>query len=181
MKRLIALTVLVLIPMVASAETLDLGLHGVFGITFPKGWKFSAQKLEDSGFAVTLSPPGYVNAKCIINLAFAPTPEPVSKEKVQAGVLALSDQFVGASVEKKKVIREFAISGGGYGCYCVFTDASMIGQPSKHDEFKMVGVGIIQFSDDLMAAVSLAADDEKGSDFVAMLAAVSSATITQKK
>jgi hypothetical protein len=45
----------------------------------------------------------------------------------------------------------------------------------------MVGVGIIQFSDDLMAAVSLAADDEKGSDFVAMLAAVSSATITQKK
>jgi hypothetical protein len=40
MKRLIALTVLVLIPAVASAETLDLGLHGVFGITVPKSWRF---------------------------------------------------------------------------------------------------------------------------------------------
>jgi hypothetical protein len=167
--------------MIASAETLDLGVHGVFGITVPKDWKFSAQKVEESGYAITLSPPGNENAKCIMNIAFAPTPEPVSKEKVQAGVLALGDNFVSASVEKKKVIREFAISGGGYGCYCIFTDASMVGQPSKHDEFKMVGIGIIQFSEDLMAAVSLAADDEKGADFVAMLAAVSSATITQKK
>jgi hypothetical protein len=130
--------------------------------------------VQDSGYAVTLSPSGNENAKCIINIACAPTPEPVSRVKVQAGVLALGDQFVGASVEKKKVIREFAISGGSYGCYCVFTDASMVGQPSRHDEFKMVGVGIIQFGDDLMAAVSLAADDEKGSDFVAILAAASS-------
>lgn len=115
MKRLIALSVLAATPLAASAATLDLGTHGTFEITVPSGWKFSSQKVEDSGYAVTLSPPGSENARCLINLAFSPSPEPVSKEKVQAGVLTLSDTFVEASVEKKKVLHDLALSGGAYG------------------------------------------------------------------
>lgn len=181
MNRLIALTFLAATPLAASAATLDLGAHGTFQIAVPSGWKFSAQKVEDSGFAVTLSPSGGENARCLINLAYSPSPEPVSKEKVQAGVLTLSDTFVDASVEKKKVIRELTLSGGAYGCYCVFTDASRVGQPPEKDNFKVACVGIIQFNEDLMAAVSIGADDEKGPDFTALLAAISSASVTAKR
>jgi hypothetical protein len=181
MKRYLTLALLALIPLLAPAATLDLGIHGTFGITPPKDWKFSAQKGDDGGTVVTLSPPGQENARCIINVTLVPNPEPTSKDKVQEAVLALCDRFVDESVEKKKVLRDLAVPGGVYGCYCVFTDASMVGQPPKHDEFKVIGIGIVQFNDEVMAAVSIAADDAKGSDFVSLLAAVSSMSLGPKR
>lgn len=45
----------------------------------------------------------------------------------------------------------------------------------------MACVGIIQFNEDLMAAVSIGADDEKGSDFTSLLTALSSATVSARK
>jgi hypothetical protein len=45
----------------------------------------------------------------------------------------------------------------------------------------VIGVGILRFSDDVMAAVSLASDDEKGADFAAMLGSATSAVLTPRK
>jgi hypothetical protein len=181
MKRTLALAVLALLPLALPAETLDLGPRGVFGITLPKGWKMSSEKEGDSGYAVTVSPPGNENAKLLINLAMVPNQEPVPKEQVQEQVLAICDQFVEKSVEKKKVLRELGMPGGAYACYCVFTDASMVGKPPEKDNFKVIGIGIMKFSDDLMAAFSIDSDDEKGPEFAAMLAAAASAVVTPKK
>jgi hypothetical protein len=180
MKRLIPLLALVILPAFASADTVDLGPRGTLSITLPKGWTLSSQKEEDSGFAITISPPAGVNAKLLMNIAFVPEPKPVTKDEIQEKVLSVSDQFVDASVEKKKTLRDFSLSGSAFGSYCVFTDASLVGQPPKPDEFKVIGVGIIRYTDDIMAAVSLAADDEKGSDFAAMMAAVSSTSLAKK-
>jgi hypothetical protein len=180
MKRLLPLLGLLLLPAFASAETIDLGTHGALAVTVPKGWTLSTQKEEDSGVAVTLSPPAGVNAKLLLNVAFVPEPKPVSKDEVQEKVLSVCDQFVDASVEKKKTLRDFALNGSAFGSYCIFTDASLVGRVSKPDEFKVIGVGIIRFSDDVISAVSLAGDDEKGSDFSAMMAAVSSTSLSKK-
>jgi hypothetical protein len=181
MKRFIAISVLALCPIFASAQTVDLGAHGLFGVTPPKGWTLSSQKVEDSGFTLTLSPPGGENAKCIINITYVPDPQPVSKDRIQAMVLEISDQFVDQSVEKKKVIRELNLPGGAYGCYCVFTDASRVGKPPVRDEFKVAAAGIVAYNEDVMAAFSIGGDDEKGPDFAAMVAAVSSTTLKAKK
>ncbi len=181
MKRLTVLALLALCPLAASAAPLDLGPYGTFQVTPPAGWTLSSQKVADSGYTVTLSPPGDANAKCIINVTFVPDPQPVAKEKIQEEVLDVAEQFVEQSVEKKKVVRELSVPGGAYGCYCVFTDASMVGKPSKHDEFKVIGVGIVQYDDKVMAAFSVAADDEKGSDFTSMLAAVSGSALRPRK
>lgn len=181
MKRYILRLALLLFPLIAPAETVDLGTRGTFSIAVPQGWTLSSHKEEDSGVAITLAPPGNENAKCLINVTFVPEPKPVPKETVDAEVLSVCDQFVDQSVEKKKVIRDFGVSGGAYGSYCVFTDASLVGKAAKHDEFKVIGVGIIHFRDDVMAAVSVAGDDEKGADFAAMLAALKSAAVTAAK
>jgi L-fucose mutarotase/ribose pyranase (RbsD/FucU family) len=69
----------------------------------------------------------------------------------------------------------------GYGAYCLFTDASMVGQPTKKDEFKVIAIGMIRFNDDVSAAVSLLTDDAAGPDFAAMLKAVSGATVGPAK
>jgi hypothetical protein len=180
MNRLLPLLALLLLPALASAETIDLGTRGSLAITVPKGWTLSTQKEEDSGVAVTLSPPAGVNAKLLLNIAFVPEPKPVSKDEIQEKVLSVCDQFVDASVEKKKTLRDFGLTGSAFGSYCLFTDASLVGKASKPDEFKVIGVGIIRYSDDVMAAVSVAGDDEKGSDFTAMMAAVSSTSFGKK-
>jgi hypothetical protein len=180
MKLGILVLALLLLPLAASAETLDLGPRGTFSITVPKGWTYSATKVEDTGYAIVLTPPADVNARCLLNLLFVPSGEPLSKEDVQEKVLTISDQFVAESVEKKKVLRDFAVSMG-YGAYCVFTDASRVGQPPEKDSFKVVAVGMIRFNDDLAAAVSMGSDDEKGPDFAAMMKAVSSAAVAPRR
>src|ERR1035438_754891 len=176
MRRTALLLCLLLLPLAAPAETLDLEPHGTFRFTPPKGWTYSVTKAEDTGYAIMLTPPADVNARCLINLVFVPKGETSSKEDVQEKVLSISDQFVDASVEKKKVLRSFAVSMG-YGSYCVFTDASQVGPPTTKDVFKMIAIGMIRFNDDVSAAVSILADDEKGPDFAAMMTAVSGATV----
>lgn len=180
MKKIIPVLALLLLPAFLSAETIALGLHGSLGIGVPKGWTLSTQKEEDSGVAITLSPPAGVNAKLLLNIAFVPEPKPVTKEEVNEKVLTVCDQFVDASVEKKKTLADFGVKAPAFGSYCIFTDASLVGQPAKPDEFKVIAVGIVRYSDDVMAAVSVAGDDARGADFNAMMAAISSTTFAKK-
>jgi hypothetical protein len=180
MKRLLSLVALVLAPVLGRSETLDLVAHGSFSMNVPAGWTFSAQKMEENGYAVTFSAPGQVNAKCVISLLYVPNPEAFTKERIQDEVLVAADQYVEASVEKKKTLREFNVPNS-IGYYCVFTDASMVGKPAEHDNFKVVGVGEIRFSEDLTSAVSLLADDENGPEFKAMLSALSSIRVAKQK
>ena len=170
-----------LLPLAACGETLDLGVHGSFSIDVPKGWTLSSHKEDDSGLALTLSAPGEANAKCLVNLSMVAEPKPVAKELVDEQVLSVCEQFVDQSVEKKKTLRDFGLSGAAYGSYCVFTDASLVGKPVKRDEFKVIAIGIVRFRDDVMAAVSVAGDDEKSPEFSAMLAAVRSAAVRPGK
>jgi hypothetical protein len=180
MKRWLALCALMLLPGLAGAETLDLGIHGKFSVAVPKDWTYSVQRMEDTGFALTLSAPGDANAKCVLTLVYAENPGPVSKDKVQSDVLAACDQFVAESVEKAKVLREFDVPGA-YGVYCVFTDASLVGKPVQRDAYKAVAMGEVHLSDDVTMSASMLFDDEKGPEFKAMLATVSSASVSGAK
>jgi hypothetical protein len=176
MKSFALFLALLALPLAARADKVDLGPHGTFTITPPSGWTVSTKSKGDQGTAITLTPPGDANAACLINVSIVPVTEPVTREKVQEQTLAICDQFVDASVEKKKILREFAMAQS-FGYYCVFTDASMVGQPAKKGEFKVIGVGVVRLRDDVMAAVGISADDEKSPEFAAMLAAVASAAV----
>jgi VCBS repeat-containing protein len=179
-KRSLALFALLALPALAGAETLDLGSHGKFSITVPKDWTYSAQRMQDTGYTVTLSAPGGANAKCLLTLVYTDGTEALSKEKVQSDVLGACDQFVAESVEKVKVLRDFDVPGA-YGVYCVFTDASMVGKPAQPDSFKAVALGEVRLSDEVTVSVSLLFDDERGAELRAMLDAVSSVSVAGAK
>jgi hypothetical protein len=179
-KRSLLLWALMALPLAAGAETLDLGPHGKFSVAVPKDWTYSVQKMEETGYALTLTAPGDANATCVVTLVYADDPAPLSKEKVQADVLAACDQFVAESVEKVKVLREFDVPGA-YGVYCLFTDASRVGKPVERGSFKAVALGEVHLTDDLTMSASLLFDDEKGPELKAMLAAISSASVSKAK
>jgi hypothetical protein len=180
MKRLIPLLALLLAPAPARAATADLGPHGSLTVATPKDWTLSSQKEEDSGFILVISPPAEVNAKLVMNVVFPLDRQPLSKEAILQEATAAGEQFVEASVEKKAVPRDFKLPAG-YGAYCVLTDAAMVGKPKEKDSFKVVGTGVIWFSEDVKAGVTMLADDANGPDFAALLAAVSSASIAPRK
>jgi hypothetical protein len=121
-----------------------------------------------------------VNAKLVMNVVFPLDRQPLSKEAILQEATAAGEQFVEASVEKKAVPRDFKLPAG-YGAYCVLTDAAMVGKPKEKDSFKVVGTGVIWFSEDVKAGVTMLADDANGPDFAALLAAVSSASIAPRK
>jgi hypothetical protein len=176
MKRFIPLLALLLAPAPAQAATADLGAHGTLTVTIPKDWTLASQKEEDSGFMLVISPPPEVNAKLLINVVFPLDRQPLSREAIQQEATAAGEQFVDASVEKKIQLRDFRLASG-FGAYCVLTDASMVGKPKEKDSFKVVGAGVIWFSEEVKAGVTMLADDASGPDFAAVLAAVSSAAV----
>src|SRR5471032_876882 len=98
MKRITFLAALLLTAAVARSETFDVGIRGTYTITPPKDWTITSQAEEDSGLALTLSPPAAINASGIINLTFVPKDEPVTKDQVKDAVLALGEKFAEQSV-----------------------------------------------------------------------------------
>jgi hypothetical protein len=180
MKRLPLLFALLLLPLGAAAETVDLGTHGTLSIDLPKGWKIATNATPDVQVAITLTPPDGVNAAGAINIMFAQKGSTAAKADVDDKVLAAGSDYVDSSVEKKKILKKFSVSGDSYGSYCVFTDASLVGKPAQKDNFKMAAIGIVWFNPDVSAAVALASDDENGPDFAAELAAINSMKVTPK-
>ncbi len=179
MKHAALFLALLALALPLRAETVDLGPRGKFTITPPKDWTCSVTKEQDNGCAIMLTPPESVNARCLINIVFVPKDETMTKDDVRDKVLTISDQFVEASVEKKKILRDFALASG-YGYYCLFTDASMVGKPPEKEKYKIVAVGMIHLSDDLAAAVSFLADDAQGPEFGAMMKAVTTSAVSSR-
>jgi hypothetical protein len=179
MKRHLLLSALLLLPLAVSAETVDLGTHGTLSIDVPKGWRLKADS-KDTGVDVSLLPPDGVNAQCLYSVVYVPKGATAAKADVDEKLLAECDQFIDMSVEKKKTLQRLAMTGDAYGVYCLFTDASLVGKPPEKDNFKIVTVGIIWFSDSIAVSWSLLGDDAKGPEFAAMIAAVSGSSVKAK-
>ena len=173
MKPAAFLLALAALPLAAPAETIDLGAAGHFTFTPPPGWTATTKHQQEAGTTIILKAPPDVNASCVVNVVSVPKDEPMTNDVLREKVLSLGDQFVDDSVEKKKVLHDFALAHG-YGCYCVFTDASRVDKPPEKDNFKIVMVGVIRFNDDLAAVVSLLADDASSPEYAAMMKAVTS-------
>jgi hypothetical protein len=179
MKPAALLLALLAVSRAARAETIDLGPAGRLTLTEPPGWTASVQKQPDAGTTVLLKAPADGNANCVINLILVPKDEPLTNDDLRSKVLSLADRFVDDSVEKKKTLHDFSLARG-YGCYCLFTDASRVGKPPEKDNFKIVTVGMIRFSDDVAAVVSLLADDPASPEYVAMVKAVETCSLAGK-
>jgi hypothetical protein len=180
MKTRTLLLCLALAAAPAWADTVDLGPRGSLEIAVPKGWSLTYAKQADVGVTLQLVPKGDVNAQGLITVVFVQKGETTSKDDVDEKTLTAADNFVDQSVEKKKVLKHFNMTGGAYGAYCFFTDASLVGAAPKKGDFKGVASGILRLNDEVSAGVTLLTDDEKGGDFAAMLAAVSSAKVSAK-
>jgi len=161
----------------------DLGTHGTLSVTVPDDWSINGKAVNKPdgtpiGYAFAIKPRSDANAKCLLTFAYTTNGAP-NKEFIRKEVLRICEEFVSESVEKKKNLRDFSL-GTGYGAYCLFTDASLVGKKPKPGDYKVMVSGEIQPADNVVGVVSLFADEADGAELKAMIKIIDSLKVNLK-
>ncbi len=177
MKTIVAAGYLLAGLFAAHGADFKLGKRGTLSITVPENWSAEEHVVnrpdgKPLGYTFDFKPRGNANAKCLLTFACVTNGAP-NKEVIDTEVLRICEEFVDGSIEKKKNLRQFTLKEG-YGSYCVFTDASLVGKQSKPDDFKVLGAGQVQPGKDLIGVVSFYADETNSEEFKAMIKMINS-------
>jgi hypothetical protein len=166
-----------------QAAEFDLGAHGKLSVTVPDSWSINGKAANGPdgtpiGYAFDIKPRTAANAKCLLTFAYTTNGAP-NKEIIRKEVLRITEQFVSESVEKKKNLKDFTLEKG-YGCYCLFTDASLVGKKATPGDYKVIGSGQVQPVDNLVGVMSLFADEADGVEMKTMLKIINSLKVRPK-
>lgn len=173
MKTIITTIALVILSALSSfGADFDLGTHGVLTVVVPDGWTAKVEPPGKGGYALSFQPTDGSNVRCLLTFLYGANRKP-DKAVIRAAVLRICEQFVSQSVEKKADLKDFSLEKG-FGAYCVFTDASLVGKEVKAGSYKVMGSGQIQPNEDILGVVSLFADDATGPEFKVMLKIINS-------
>ncbi|MDB6029576.1 MAG: hypothetical protein JWM68_5799 [Verrucomicrobiales bacterium] len=160
-----------------QAADFDLGAHGILSVTVPDDWSINGKAVNKPdgtpiGYVFAIKPRSDANAKCLLTFIYSTNGAP-NKEVIRKEVLSITEDFVSESVEKKQNLKDFSLQKG-YGGYCLFTDASLVGKKASPGEYKVMGSGQVQPVDNVRGVVSLFADEPDGMEMKAMIKIINS-------
>ena len=179
MKTTITSVVFLILTALASfGADFDLGTHGVLSVVVPDGWTAKVEPPGKGGYALSFQPTDGSNVKCLLTFLYGANRKP-DKAVIRAALLQSCEQFLSQSVEKKADLKDFSLEKG-FGAYCVFTDASLVGKEVKPGNYKVMGSGQIQPNEDMLGVVSMFGDDAAGKEFKAMVNIINSLKVTPK-
>jgi hypothetical protein len=164
----------------ARAEFISLGSHGTLEINAPEDWQIVSKMVGDLGCNVSLTPKNGANAKGMVSIVFPPAPKPIDTVKIDHDLTATCSRFVTGSVEQKITLIPLRLAQG-YGVYATFTDAALVGQPAKRGDYKVMSSGLIQFTADVLAVISVFSDDSAGAEQKQLLSTVSGMKVVAAK
>jgi hypothetical protein len=171
MKKFFALFFLTAAILSAQSATLNLGPHGRLTVFLPGDWKIDTTDFANQG-SITITPTSSeVNASCTIAISFPETDRFDTKGRLKLRVEADSHGAAQESVERKAIAREFSLTTG-YGFYCSFTDPQRVGKPPEPGNYKVMSVGKIRLSPEVLVDVSILADDFRGEPYQQLLGAI---------
>jgi hypothetical protein len=169
---------LILTALASFGADFDLGAHGVLSVVVPDGWRAKVEPPGKGGYALSFQPADGSNVKCLLTFLYGANGKP-DKAVIRSAVLRACEQFVSESVEKKADVKDFSLEKG-FGAYCVFTDASLVGKEVKPGNYKVMGSGQIKPNEDMLGVVSLFADDAAGQEFKVMVKIINSLKVIQR-
>src|SRR6188508_2244015 len=171
MKKLFALSFLLAMCAFAQVETLDFGSRGKLTLYLPGDWKVASTDMAGT-YTVTLTPKKEsVNASCTIAVTFPDVDRYDTKNRLKVRVEADAYGMAEGSVEGKAIAKEFSLTKG-YGFYCSFTDPELRGKPSQPGNYKVMSVGKIRLSPEVLVDVQMMADGFRDEPYQQLLGAV---------
>jgi hypothetical protein len=179
-----AYIVCILLSVLSSgAAEFDLGTHGTLSVSVPEDWSINGKAVDRPdgsplGYVFAIKPRSDANAKCLLTFAYTTNGAP-NRETVRKEVLRITRQLVSKSVEKKQNLKDFSLEPG-FGSYCLFTDATLVGKKAKPGDYKVLASGEVQPADNMVGVVSLFADEADGPEMEAMFKMINSLKVTPK-
>ncbi len=171
MKKLVALFLLTVACVSAQVETLDFGSRGKLTIYLPGDWKVASTDMAGT-YTVTLTPrKESVNASCTIAVTFPNEDRFDTKNRLKLRVEADAYAYAEGSVEGKAIAKEFSLSKG-YGFYCSFTDPELRGKPPQPGNYKVMTVGKIRLTPEVLVDVQIMADGFRDEPYQQLLGAI---------
>jgi hypothetical protein len=172
MKLCLVIALTIARALVARADSFSLGAHGSLLVSIPASWvaRNSAPPGMPGCDIKILSRNG-AKAACRITVVYSGGKEMMNKEKARAALLKIAEPFVDVSVEKKAVVKDFSLKSG-FGIYCSFTNAELVGKPSSMNQ--TISPGVIYLSKDVSIAATIFSDDLSGHEFQELLGVIQS-------
>jgi hypothetical protein len=112
-----------------------------------------------------------VNASCTIAISFPETDRFDTKARLKLRVEADAHGAAAESVERKAIAREFSLTTG-YGFYCSFTDPQRVGKPPEPGNYRVMSIGKIRLSAEVLVDVAIMADEFRGEPYQQLLGAI---------
>ena len=171
MKKLFALSFLFVACAFAQVETLNFGSRGKLTLYLPGDWKVASTDMAGT-YTVTLTPKKEsVNASCTIAVTFPEFDRYDTKNRLKVRVEADAYGHAEGSVEGKAIAKEFSLTNG-YGFYCSFTDPELRGKPSQPGNYKVMTVGKVRLSPEVLVDVQMMADGFRDEPYQQLLGAI---------
>ena len=171
MMKLAALFLISCVCASAQVETLNFGARGKLTIYLPGDWKVVTTDMAGT-YTVTLSPrKDSVNASCTLAVTFPDVDRFDTKNRLKLRVEADAYGHAESSVEGKAIAQEFTLAKG-YGFYCSFTDPELRGKPSQPGNYKVMTVGKIRLTPEILVDVQIMADGFRDEPYQQLLGAI---------
>jgi hypothetical protein len=171
MKKLFALLLVTIACASAQVETLNFGSRGKLTLYLPGDWKVASTDMAGT-YTVTLTPKKEsVNASATIAVTFPDVDRFDTKNRLKLRVETDAYGYAEGSVERKAIAKEFSLASG-YGFYCSFTDPELRGKPSQPGNYKVMTVGKVRLSPQVLVDVHLMADGFRDEPYQQLLGAI---------
>lgn len=171
MKKILALFLLMTAALCAQPAVLNLGRQGKLTVYLPEGWKVGTTDMAGTA-SLTITPEGNAKATCTISVTRPETDRFDTKARLKTRVEADGYSLAQQSVEGRAVAKEFALSIPGYGFYCNFTDPSLRGREAPPGQYKVITIGKIRPSPEVLIDVQILADSFRDDAYNQLLGAI---------
>jgi hypothetical protein len=171
MKKLVSLFFLLAACASAQVETLNFGSRGKLTIYLPGDWKVASTDMAGT-YTVTITPrKESTNASCTVAVTFPDVDRYDTKNRLKVRVEADAYGHAEGSVEGKAIAKEFTLANG-YGFYCSFTDPELRGKPPQPGNYKVMSMGKIRLSPEVLVDVQIMADGFRDEPYQQLLGAI---------
>lgn len=160
----------------ALAESFEMGAPGKLTVDIAKGWTVLGKKIGSEGFNLDIRPDAEINAAGKITVIFLREEQDLTPDQIKERLAGVLTAFKESSVEKEADIHPFNLKSGT-GFYASFTDASLVGKPSKPGDYKVMTSGLIYLSSRLLVTVTLFSDEKSGKDYAELLKMIESMSL----
>jgi hypothetical protein len=147
--------------------------HGTIDLDSPPQWKLRGTATEEGGYTFIASPRSGANALLQISVLAVPPALVLTDSDLRLRLHDSLHTYIDQSVEKEFRVQDLSCRQGK-GWYAELTDSSLVGQPPKTDEFKVMRSALLLLESHTMAVVTMLFDDPQGPEPGEMLAIVAS-------